>query len=501
MSSPELSRTAIPTPAEPRLGGNMGVISLIFTVMAFSAPAVAFLGFIPVAIAMGNGVGTPVAFLACGAVVALVAVGLTRMARSLPNPGGFYAFISAGLGKTVGLGAGFAAIIIYYVACMSTYALGGIAMKSIIVDVFDGPSLPWWIFALALWVIVGVLGYFKIDFSARVLTAFLGLELLLLAAYDISVLLRGGADGLSLDSFEPSNIFSGSVAIAFMFGVGLYGGFEATIIFRDEVRTPERTIPRATYAVVALLAVMYSLTAWLFINAYGPVAVLDVVNADPTAAATASIKEYTGQFAYSAATFLLLTSAFASTLAAHSFATRYAFNLSADKILHHALSVVHKTQLSPHRASMAVSVATFVGLVPLVLAQIPDGIVYGRLSGVYTYTFLLLLILVALAIPVYLIQHRDSEGSIVKPVVACGLAVVILSIALYLATVNFDLITGATGVFSIVLLLLIYGVIAAGMVMAAIYRRKRPDVYARIGRDSTEFTSTDVADVSDRATT
>lgn len=491
MSSPELPRTATPTPGEPRLSGNMGIISLIFTVMAFSAPAVAFLGFIPVAIALGNGVGTPVAFLACGLVVALVAVGLTRMARRLPNPGGFYAFISAGLGKTVGLGAGFAAIIIYYVACMSTYALGGIAMRTIITDLFDGPAAPWWVYAIPLWAIVGVLGYFKIDLSAKVLTVFLGLELLLLVAYDVSVLLRGGADGLSLDSFEPANIVSGSVAIAFMFGIGLYGGFEATIIFRDEVRTPERTIPRATYAVVALLAVMYSLTAWLFINSYGPVAVLDVVNADPTAAATASIKEYTGQFAYTMSTALLLTSAFASSLAAHSFATRYAFNLSADRILHHSLSRVHKTHTSPYRASLALSAATFVGLVPLVLAHIPDGIVYGRLSGVYTYTFLLLLLLVALAIAIYLVQHRRSEGSIIKPVVACSLAAGILAVALYLATVNFELITGATGVFSTVLLLLIYGIVAAGMVMASIYRRKRPEVYARIGRDEPELVTTE----------
>jgi amino acid transporter len=485
------SLTATPTATEPQLGGNMGVISLIFTVMAFSAPAVAFLGFIPVAIALGNGVGTPVAFLTCGLVVALVAVGLTTMARRLPNPGGFYAFISAGLGKVVGLGAGFAAIIIYYVACVSTYALGGIAARSIVSDIFHGPAIPWWVFALALWVFVGVLGYFKIDLSAKVLTVFLGLELLLIIAYDVSVLVKGGASGLSLDSFHPSNIFSGSVAIAFMFGVGLYGGFEATVIFRDEVRNPRRTIPRATFAVVALLAVGYATTAWLFINAYGPVAVLDAVNADPTAAATNSIKAYTGQFAYTAATLLLLSSAFASTLAAHSIATRYAFNLSADRILHHSLSRVHSTHLSPHRASLAMSGATLAGLVLVVLARIPDSIVYGRLSGIYTYTMLVLLAMVALAVVVYLVRRRGSEGAIAKPVAASGLAFVILCVAIYLATVKFDLITGATGVISIVLLLLIYGIIATGMVMASVYRRTRPEVYARIGRDDSELTSTE----------
>lgn len=469
----------------------MGAISLVFTVMAFSAPAVAFLGFIPVSIALGNGVGTPVAFLACGAGVALVAIGLTRMARSLPRPGGFYAFITAGLGKTVGLGAGFAAIIIYYVASMSTYALGGIAARTIIVDILHGPALPWWIFAIPIWSVVTVLGYLKVDFSAKVLTLFLGLELLLMASYDVSVLRRGGASGLTFDSFHPSNIFSGSIAIAFMFGIGLYGGFEATIIFRDEVRTPARTIPRATYATVALQATMYSLTAWLFINAYGPMAVMTAVQGDPTAAATASIKEYTGHFAYTAAIILLLTSAFASTLAAHAFTTRYVFNLSADRILHHSLSRVHNTQLSPHRASLAVSAATLVGLVLVVVARIPDSIVYGRLSGIFTYTMLLLLAAVALSIVVYLFRHRRTEDAVIKPIIASGLAFVIMCIAIYLATVNIELITGATGTVSVVLLVCIYAIVATGMIMAAIYRRRRPDVYARIGRDEPQLVTTE----------
>jgi len=29
----------------------------------------------------------------------------------------------------------------------------------------------------------------------------------------------------------------------------------------------------------------------------------------------------------------------------------------------------------------------------------------------------------------------------------------------------------------------VYGVVAIGVVMAAIYRKRRPDVYARIGRE------------------
>jgi len=121
-----------------RLSGNIGVFELVCTVLAYNGPIVVFLGFIPVAILLGNGVGMPVTIVACGVVITCLAVGLTSMARKLPTPGGFYALISAGLGKVVGLSAGFTALMCYYVACISAYALGGIAMRALMADIVHG---------------------------------------------------------------------------------------------------------------------------------------------------------------------------------------------------------------------------------------------------------------------------------------------------------------------------------------------------------------------------
>jgi amino acid transporter len=139
----------------------------------------------------------------------------------------------------------------------------------------------------------------------------LALEVALLLIYDISVLVHGGADGLSLDTFQPSNVFSGSVAMGLIFGVGIYGGFEATIIFPTRYVQPQRTIPRATYAVVAILASLYAITAWVFINSYRSNAIMSVLNDDLVGAASASVKQYTGGVAYLAVSLLLISSAFA----------------------------------------------------------------------------------------------------------------------------------------------------------------------------------------------
>ncbi|MEU2286820.1 APC family permease [Streptomyces sp. NPDC013178] len=463
------------------LSGTMGVLELIFTVMAYNGPAVVFLGFLPVAILLGNGVGTPVAILVCGLVIAMVAFGLVKMAGRLDKPGGFYAMITAGLGRTTGLAAGFTALTCYFLVLVGVYALGGMTLGAVIQDLFDGPHIAWWVLALPLLALATVLGHFNINFSAKVLTFFLMCELALMAVYDVAVLVQGGAHGIGFDSFTPHQISSGSISIAFLFGIGLFGGFEATVIFRDEVRKPESTIPRATYGVVALLAGMYSLTAWCFINSYGADAVMGAVSSNLTGSAKDSVKDYVGQFAYDSATVMFFTSSIALILAAHSITARYLFNLGADGIFPQSLGKAHPRHVSPHRASIVVSIAALITLVGVILAEVPESQLYALLAGLYTYAFMILMVLVALAIGVYLLRDR-LHGPAVAPAISSFIAFGIMGLTLVLATENFTLLTGAAGMTKTALLTLIWGVTVLGAVYAVVVRRKKPEVYARIGR-------------------
>src|SRR4051794_22196565 len=47
-------------------------------------------------------------------------------------------------------------------------------------------------------------------------------------------------------------------------------GFEATAVFRDEARRPERTTPRATYLAVLIIGVFYAISCWALVEAAGP---------------------------------------------------------------------------------------------------------------------------------------------------------------------------------------------------------------------------------------
>lgn len=87
---------------------------------------------------------------------------------------------------------------------------------------------------------------------------------------------------------------------------------------------------------------------------------------------------------------------------------------------------------------------------------------------------------VSLAVGVYLTRRRG-----VAPGIASLLVFVYACVILYLATTNFDIISGATGILEVVLLGIIYTVVIAGAVMALCFRVRKPEVYARIGRQDT----------------
>ena len=62
----------------------------------------------PLAVLIG-GVSAPIVYAVAGVVLAVFAIGFLYMARNLKPMGGFYTYISVGLGKVVGLAAGFLA--------------------------------------------------------------------------------------------------------------------------------------------------------------------------------------------------------------------------------------------------------------------------------------------------------------------------------------------------------------------------------------------------------
>ena len=69
----------------------------------------------PIAVGFDNGIGTPAAFLFATAILTIFSVGYVAMARKKTAAGGFYCFISHGLGRELGMAAGLTSVLAYSV--------------------------------------------------------------------------------------------------------------------------------------------------------------------------------------------------------------------------------------------------------------------------------------------------------------------------------------------------------------------------------------------------
>lgn len=482
-----------------RLSGNLGATSLVLSVLAFSAPIVTVSGYIAFAIGF-VGEAAPLAWVIATIGLTIFAVGYTTMTRHIRRPGAFYAYISLGLGKTFGVGGAYLATVSYMLITVGIYTFSGV-MISAAVEALGGPAIPWYVCTAAGWLLITVLGHFQIELSAKVLGAVMVLEIILVAIFNVFVLAKGGESGLSAAPLDPTKFLNSGTGLALLFAFGNFIGFEATALYRDEVRNPRKTIPRATYLAVLLIGGFYALSAYSLIIAYGPAAATDRALNDPTTMFDTAMATYVSSSLANITLVLVATSALASVLSTHNVVARYLQNLGADHALPPYLAAVHPTHKSPYRASFANSAVVGVLLILCALLISDETMIIGTGSGLGTAGVLTLMALVSFAVVRYFARTgRPATETAWRVTIAPLIAAAILGIVVVFALVRFDLLVGGAPGERLWLLAIPIIFIVAGCAVAQYMKRNRPDLYACLGRAEGDNADTDpTADTPARA--
>ncbi len=483
----KLDSPAVEASAKRSLQGSLGVTAIVFMVVAAASPLTVVGGAAPLGILLGNGVGFPALYAISAVILLLFSVGLAAMSRHLPKPGAFFTYVGYGLGRSTGLAAAWIAMLTYTTIQVSVYGYIGYIL-SYTLGTYTGVTLPWWLFSLLVVALVGVLGYRHIDLSSRVLGVLLVAEVGIVLVMVVAVVISGGAQGLSLAPFEPANVVSGSPGVGLMFAIAAFIGFEATAIFRDEAREPDKTIPRATYAAVIGIGVFYTLASWGLVMAWGPDGVLDAAAEDPGSLILRTMSTYLGAAGEIITNVLLVTSMFACVLSFHNVITRYQHSMSNAGVLPERVGAVHHRHLSPHVSSL-VQTATAVVLVAVfaILQLDPVLAVFTWFAGVATLAIAILMALTSVAVIVYFLRSKKDTrrwNTLIAP--ALGFVGLVLAAVLIIA--YFPIMVGDVdaagdptfGALSGFLLALIVVFPALGYVQAAWIKARRPAAYAKL---------------------
>ena len=423
-----------------QLKGQMSTFTLTMTVLDFTAPLVVVSGFAPFIITAG-GMAAPVAFIITTCLMLLFSMSFLTMAKYSSKPRNFYLFIREGLGSTMGLGATFMSITAYLMLLIGTYVLCGVSISSLITS-FGGPDIAWWILALLGWGTVSTIGYFQIDVSAKIMCVIMFVELLLVIIFNTSVFITGGAEGLSRLPFSFESFFDSNVSVALLFCILAFIGFEATLLYRDEVKNPEKTIPKATYIAVAVIGVIYIVSTYALITAYGSNA-LSMAENKPNDMFTDGMTLYVTYTITQIAHLFVVTLILATLLSIHNAVTRYIYNLSKDCVLPGKFSTIHPKFKSPYLASLTVTIIAITALIPMCVLVVDGATIYGKTNGLCCVGVIILMSLVSLSVLVWFFKEGHFKTkNYLTAVIAPLISFTVLAVTAIYIMQNVELVLG-----------------------------------------------------------
>lgn len=465
----------------------VGLVGVAFMAIATAAPITAITSNLPIMAGLGTGVGSPAGFLIATLVLSIFSVGFVAISRHITTAGAFYGFISRGLGRVIGLGSGLLITMSYMVFEAVMVALFGVFAKETVAAQL-GIDAPWWVYGFFLVAVIGILTYFEIEFTAKVLGIALVAEILILGGIAVAVLLNGGGpDGIPMAPLNPAEAFAGpSVGLGLFFAFWCWVGFESTALYGEESKNPRRTIPIATFIVVIGVGLFYAFVSWMIMSGNGIEQSIALAgSSDPFETVFAPAREYLGDWAVVIFRWLLLTGTFACGMAFHNCAARYLYALGRERILPGALSRTHPRHGSPWSASLFQSAAVVVITVCFLISGLDPYVgQYTLMAILGTMGILVIQTICSIAVIAFFWRNPDKRPNILVWLVAPAIGAAAMVGVVLLLVVNMDTAAGGPAASTLLFRLIpwIVGtVFLLGCLIALRLRSVAPERYALIG--------------------
>ena len=211
----------------------------------------------------GAGVATPVAIIL--AAIGMAAIGwiIAEYAKRIHAAGALYDYVSDGFGDRAGFVGGW----LYYAATMLLTTAIVVVIGGITSDFLKSTwniGIPYWVLDLVYLVLLLAVIYVGIQISVRVQLVLVTISAIVVGAFFIYIVIKGGTSGNSVRPFQPSASADGWKGIFFgiIYAILVFTGFETAANLGEETRDPGKSIPRAIILSVVVVGAFYLLAAY-----------------------------------------------------------------------------------------------------------------------------------------------------------------------------------------------------------------------------------------------
>src|SRR5688572_7278486 len=210
------------------------------------------------------GAAAPLAYIVCAIAMAFVVMCFAEAGSRVSLTGGPYAYVERAFGGFAGFAVGW---LVWVTGTIATAAVATIFTDGLqrMVPALQGiPGRG--AILLVIFAIVTTINVLGVKFGARLNMASTVIKLVPLALLILFGLAQLNPDNLTWDTTPTAS----DISRASVFLIFVYAGIESALVPSGEVKDPSRTVPRAVFMALGLVAVFYVLVQVVSQSALGP---------------------------------------------------------------------------------------------------------------------------------------------------------------------------------------------------------------------------------------
>jgi amino acid transporter len=405
--------------------GAIGGLAVGVMSAAFAAPSTSIFFNSPF-VAANAGLAMPAAFLASAIAIGFVAVNIAAFSRKLPTSGYAYTFVSHGLGPKAGFVAAWMTLLVFIGSPVILAPYFGVTVSTLIENL-TGVHIPWVVVALLLLFLVGTLAVLGISDSLKVGGVFVVIELTAVTVFAAYMLIKNPGHQAPA-AFSPRSAPSlGAFAVAMIFGILSFQGFEAAATLGEETTAARVRVPRALLSAIVVLGIFYTFSSYGATIGWGSGHLSSF--AGSTSPFVTLGQRYAGAWLADIFGAVVGAGLLAGTIASVNASARMLFAMGRERVLPSALGRTSQRTGTPMFAALVVVIGG--GLAGIVAGVVwSPSQVWGYMGSIISLGAIIVYIMVSVGVAPFFWRSHRSEFSIGRHVVVPVVAVAVLLIPL-----------------------------------------------------------------------
>ena len=410
---------------------TLGLTSVVYQGITHIAPAANVL-FSWTFIASFAGATMPLSLALSVIVCFFIANTVAQFSRYTPSAGGYYTFATKGLGARAGFITTWAYLFYDWIGPAAAIGYFGVLSETFIKN-NNGVDVPWWIYSLIVFAIVGAFTFLGISISARSAAVLGTLELLIMTALGVSFLVHPAHGSSFIAPFDPRNSPTGlhGIILGMVFSILALSGFEAAAPLAEEAKKPTEFIRKAIMWSLFAVGIFYIFSTWSTAIGFGTSrAQMNIFGsaADSLTAFYGAAKTLWGGF-WVLIYLAVLNSILAVGIACTNAASRVMYTMGRAGTLPSVFATLHPRYRTP---MVAIGVQQIVGAIGVVIVALIFGssLIFGFLGTAVTVAVIVVYGLANFALFVYVRRERPGDFNLVQHAIYPAVGTIMLVVVL-----------------------------------------------------------------------